>query len=106
MLRTNLVQLFELDNPSANLYELVEFLPIYAVTSINGVIVEEIETFDSMQSAHNKIASLKCLTEMSEDGTNNNTTPQHPVTTNQQVPQKNDNESEIIEGMNDLKTIS
>lgn len=68
MLKANLIELFELDNPSQNLYELVDFLPVYAVASINGLLIEEIETFPSLAMACDKVASYECLDDWQNDG--------------------------------------
>lgn len=59
--RTELISMYDMATASQNLRELVSFLPIYAVVHLNGVKIEQMQTFCSKDEADQHVASYHCL---------------------------------------------
>lgn len=65
--RSMIIALFEIQSSAHNLLELVKYLPIAAVISVNGLQIEEMQLFSSMDEAEDHVATLVCFSESDGD---------------------------------------
>lgn len=59
--RENIISLFELENPTQKLLEIVPYLPISAVIQTVGLQIVEMHVFQNMQEAHDHVQTIACF---------------------------------------------
>lgn len=67
MQRSMLIALFNFDKPTQSLLQLVPYLPVCAVVSVNGLQIEEMHVFSTMEEADNYVETIICFSNSDED---------------------------------------